>query len=198
MSLFILGILFSLLAASAALLTAGYMLFGLLAGLLCIALWLLVIIAEWRIYVKAGQPGWASLVPFYNDYIAYKIFWGNGWMFLLPLVLSFLSGMEYLGTLCSLASLVLYAATQYKKSVSFGHGIPFTVGLILCPTIFELILGFGSDFYRGVPQDGFSYDQLRGKYGKYVPNADGISFTSPDASRKNDTIVDEKPEDPKI
>ncbi len=195
MSIFILGILVSLLAGSAALLTAGYVLFGLLACLFCIALWLLVLIAEWRIYTKAGQPGWASLVPFYNDYISYKIFWGCGWLFLVPLVLSCLEGIQYIGTIFYLICLVLYGATQYKKSVSFGHGIPFAVGLFLCPTIFEMILAFSDDYYRGVPQDGFSYDQLRGKYGKYAPNPGNVTFTSPNGTRKKDDIVDEKTSD---
>ncbi len=192
MSLFILGILLTLLLGSAALLAAGYVLFGLLAILVCVFLWLLVLVAEWRIYTKAGQPGWASLIPFYNDYISYKIFWGQGWLFLLPLVLGFLQNIAYIGFIASLLSLLLYAATQYKKSVAFGHGIPFAVGLFFLPTIFELILAFGGDYYHGVPQDGFSYDQLQHKYGKYAPNTDNISFTSPDGSRKDEDIVDEK------
>ncbi len=192
MSLFILGILLTLLLGSATLLAAGYVLFGLLAMLVCIFFWLLVLVAEWRIYTKAGQPGWASLVPFYNDYISYKIFWGKGWLFLLPLVLGFLQNIDYIGFIASLLCLVLYAATQYKKSVAFGHGIPFAVGLFFLPTIFELILAFSDDYYHGVPQDGFSYDQLRHKYGKYAPDTDNISFTSPDGSRKDEDIVDEK------
>ncbi|MFB0921739.1 MAG: DUF5684 domain-containing protein [Oscillospiraceae bacterium] len=50
----------------------------------------LVIIATWKVYEKAGEPGWASLVPFYRDYVMFKISWGNGWYFLfkeLPSVL---------------------------------------------------------------------------------------------------------------
>lgn len=43
----------------------------------------LVIIATWKVYEKAGEPGWASLVPFYRDYVLFKISWGNGWYFLL-------------------------------------------------------------------------------------------------------------------
>ena len=48
----------------------------------------LKVVAGWRIFAKAGQPGWASIVPFYNSYIEFKIYWGNGWLFLVPLVLS--------------------------------------------------------------------------------------------------------------
>lgn len=193
MNIFLIGILYTFALGCASIWAAtGYTLIILLAFFLCIALWLLVIIAEWRIYTKAGQPGWASLIPLYNDYISYKIFWGNGWLFLVPLVLSFLDGLSYIGPIFYLLCLVLYAATQYKKSVAFGHGIPFAVGLFLCPTIFEMILAFSDAYYRGVPQDGFSYDQLRRKYGKYAPNTDNISFTSPDGPHKDEDIVDEK------
>ena len=193
MNIFLIGVLYTFLIGCASVMAAaGYTLLILLAFFFCIALWLLVIVAEWRIYTKAGQPGWASLIPLYNDYISYKIFWGNGWLFLLPLVLSFLDGLSYIGPIFSLLCLVLYGATQYKKSVAFGHGIPFAVGLFLCPTIFEMILAFSDAYYRGVPQDGFSYDQLIRKYGKYTPNTDNISFTSPNGPRKDEDIVDEK------
>ncbi len=193
MNIFLIGVLYTFLIGCASVMAAtGYTLLILLAFFFSIALWLLVIVAEWRIYTKAGQPGWASLIPLYNDYISYKIFWGNGWLFLVPLVLRFLDGLSYIGPIFSLLCLVLYGATQYKKSVAFGHGIPFAVGLFLCPTIFEMILAFSDAYYRGVPQDGFSYDQLRRKYGKYAPNTDNISFTSPDGPRKDEDIVDEK------
>ena len=47
---------------------------------------ILSLIATWRVYTKAGQPGWAALIPLYNMYILYKIAWGNGWRFLRLLV----------------------------------------------------------------------------------------------------------------
>ena len=47
--------------------------------LVILAFFVLNIVAGWKIFEKAGQPGWASIVPFYNSYIRYKIFWGNGW-----------------------------------------------------------------------------------------------------------------------
>ena len=49
--------------------------------LIILAFFVLNIVAGWKIFEKAGQPGWASIVPFYNSYIRYKIFWGNGWLF---------------------------------------------------------------------------------------------------------------------
>ncbi len=44
-----------------------------------LALGILVLIANWRIYEKAGQPGWAVLIPFYNFYVLLKIVGKPGW-----------------------------------------------------------------------------------------------------------------------
>ncbi len=166
MSLIVIAIMVMLFGCGAVLMAADYFLAGLIICVLTAAFWLLVLVAEWRIYTKAGQPGWASLIPFYNDYISYKIFWGNGWLFLVIFVLGFLRNIDYIGFIFSLLCLVIHAATQYKKSTAFGHGIPFAVGLFFLPTIFELILAFTDDYYHGVPRDGFSYDELRSRFGR--------------------------------
>ena len=60
--------------------------------LLVVAYFVLKIVANWKIFEKAGQPGWASIVPFYSNYIEFNIYWGNGWLFLIPVLLSLLSG----------------------------------------------------------------------------------------------------------
>lgn len=125
--------------------------------------WLLVV-AYFVIFTKAGQPGWAAIVPFYKQYIEFKIYWGNGWLFLVPIVLAALAFVPLLGQLLILANLVITIVTQYKKTVSFGQGVGFTIGLVLVNPIFNMILGFGQYQYLGVPQDGYSYDQLKNKY----------------------------------
>lgn len=45
--------------------------------LLVIAYFVLKIVANWKIFEKAGQPGWASIVPFYSNYIEFNIYWGG-------------------------------------------------------------------------------------------------------------------------
>lgn len=132
--------------------------------LLVLAFFVVNIIAYWKIFTKAGQPGWAAIVPFYKQYIEFKIYWGNGLLFLVPLVLSLLGFIPLLGTLLVIASIVINVVTQYKKAVSFGQGVGFTIGLVLLAPIFNMILGFGQYQYLGVPQDGYSYDQLKTKY----------------------------------
>ena len=53
---------------------------------LSLAIAVLGIIAMWKIFEKAGEPGWAAIIPFYNLYVLFKITWGNGWKFLLLLI----------------------------------------------------------------------------------------------------------------
>lgn len=57
---------------------------------------ILIIIATWKLYEKAGEPGWASLVPFYRDYVMFKVSWGNGWYFLLSKIPSILYLIFYI------------------------------------------------------------------------------------------------------
>ena len=99
--------------------------------LICI----LLIIAQWKIFEKAGEAGWKSLIPFYNMYILYKIAWGNGWLFLL--------------TIIPIVGIVAGIVVEVKLSKAFGQGGGFAVGLILLPNVFQLILGFGHYDYIG-------------------------------------------------
>ena len=96
------------------------------------------IVGLWKIFEKAGEPGWKALIPFYNAYILFKITWGNGWKFLLLLI--------------PIANIVFAVITEVKLAKAFGKGGGFAVGLILLAPIFYLILGFGPDQYLGVPQ----------------------------------------------
>ena len=54
--------------------------------MIILAVAVILIIARWRVYTKAGEPGWGSLIPFYNEYLLFKIAWGNGWLFLLTFI----------------------------------------------------------------------------------------------------------------
>ena len=132
--------------------------------LLVVAYFVLKIVANWKIFEKAGQPGWASIVPFYSNYIEFNLYWGNGWLFLIPVVLSLLSGIPLLGNLFLVVALIIGAITNYKKAVAFGEGIGFTIGLCLLNPVFNMILAFGHYEYHGIPQDGYSYSQLKTKY----------------------------------
>ncbi|MDO5778060.1 MAG: DUF5684 domain-containing protein [Eubacteriales bacterium] len=103
-----------------------YGLTGLLLGffgtfwILAVVWVILKVVAGWKIFSKADQPGWASIVPFYNSYIEYKIYWGNGWLFLVPLVLSLLGAIPVIGTILVLLGTAIGIITKYKQAVAFG------------------------------------------------------------------------------
>ncbi len=96
----------------------------------------LTIVGYWKIFSKAGEAGWASIIPLYNQYILSKITFGNGWLFLLLLI--------------PFVNFIFMIVMMYKLSKSFGHGIGFTIGLIFLPFIFLLIIAFGKSEYKGV------------------------------------------------
>lgn len=114
---------------------AGYATVYLVVAL---AISILNIIAMWKIYAKAGKPGWACLIPFYSQYCLFDIVWGNGWLFLLSYI--------------PLVNIVVMIILYFKLAKAFGKGTGFGFGLLFLRTIFVLILGFGSAEYIG-PQE---------------------------------------------
>ncbi|MGN0308947.1 MAG: DUF5684 domain-containing protein [Lachnospiraceae bacterium] len=117
-------------------------------------IWILTIIARWRIFEKAGEAGWKSIIPFYSDYIMYKFCWDVKFFWItlgISIASMIFSTMEigFLVMLCYIALIVITVMMYNKLSISFGQGTAFTVGLVLLNTIFLLILGFGSAQYQG-------------------------------------------------
>lgn len=78
-----------------------------------------------------------------------------------------LGGIPLLGTLLVIVGVIINIVTLYKQSVAFGQGIGFTIGLFFLNPIFNMILAFGQYRYFGIPQDGYSYDQMKQKYDVY-------------------------------
>ena len=103
-----------------------------------LAVAVLGIVAMWKIFEKAGEPGWAAIIPFYNLYVLFKITWGNGWKFLFLLI--------------PIANIVFAIITMVKLAKAFGKSGGFAVGLIFLSIIFYCILAFDKSEYLGVPQ----------------------------------------------
>ena len=103
--------------------------------IVAIAIYVLLIVAQWKIFAKAGEAGWKSLIPLYNLYIMVKIVDGNGWKFLLLLI--------------PIVGFIYDIMLSIKMAKAFGKSSGFAVGLIFLPNIFFLILGFGSAEYIG-------------------------------------------------
>jgi hypothetical protein len=96
---------------------------------------ILMIAAMWSVYAKAGQPGWAAIIPIYNLYVLTKIV-GRPWWWLLLMLIPFVN-------------IVIEIIVIHGLSKSFGHGVGFTIGIIFLPFIFLPMLAFGSSEYRG-------------------------------------------------
>ena len=110
--------------------------FGGTGSMISAAMLVLLIVADWRIFEKAGVAGWKSLIPIYNVYCLYKLATGSGlWLlwFLLPGI----------GTVIALVVL------SVRLARAFGKGAFYTLGLLFLPNIFHLMLGWGSAQYRG-------------------------------------------------
>lgn len=105
--------------------------------LLYLALIILTIAGMWKAFEKAGEPGWAAIVPFYNTYVMIKI-GGNAWWWLLLLFVP-------------IVNLFAWFKLSLDVAKSFGEGLGIGVGLWLLSFIFWPLLGFGDYEYEGAP-----------------------------------------------
>lgn len=100
-----------------------------------LAIVVLLIASQWKVFEKAGQPGWACLIPIYNAYILLKIAGKPGWWLLLYLI--------------PIVNIVIAIWTINMISKSFGKDEGFTVGLTLLGIVFWPILAFSDARYIG-------------------------------------------------
>jgi Family of unknown function (DUF5684) len=117
--------------------SSGASLAGLLVGLVIgLVVAVFMIVALWRVFSKAGQPGWAAIIPFYNIYVLCKVAGRPGWwlvLYIIPIVNIVIS---------IIVSLDL--AKAFGKSGAFGFFGLWLFGIIGYP-----ILGFGGATYQG-------------------------------------------------
>jgi hypothetical protein len=100
----------------------------LIFAVIYLAIAILVIAGFWKTFAKAGEPGWAAIIPIFNTYILLKIA-GRPWWWL---VLYFIP----------IVSLVVWIVVAIDIAKAFGKGTGFGVGLALLPFIFFPVLGF--------------------------------------------------------
>lgn len=121
-------------------------------SVVAIAIYILFIVAWWKIFTKAGEKGWKSLIPIYNVYILCRIIDINFWIYVLaiPFGLGLLAGLvPALSIVAALYSLFLVIFIAIKLGDAFGKSTGFKVGLVLLSGIFYLILAFGDSKYVG-------------------------------------------------
>lgn len=100
-----------------------------------VAVILLMLISLWKIFTKAGKPGWAILIPIYNIIVLLEIVGKPWWWLLLMLV--------------PIVNIVFVVWMYNMLSLSFGKDTGFTIGILLLPMIFLPILGLGDATYKG-------------------------------------------------
>lgn len=100
-----------------------------------IVIGVIAIVAMWKLFEKAGKPGWHSLIPFLNTWDLFDIVYGAGWKMFLTLI----PVVGWIVPLC----LYFRMAKAYGKDAGFG------IGLVLLSPIFMLILAFGNSTYYG-------------------------------------------------
>ena len=98
-----------------------------------VLLGLLNLIAMWKFFNKAGEPGWAILIPIYNLIVMLRIAGKPAWWFLLFMI--------------PLVQIVVAIDVDVRTARRFGKGVGFGLGLLFLPVIFYPILAFGSATY---------------------------------------------------
>lgn len=106
-----------------------------LFAILGVAVLAMMIASMWRVFQKAGQPGWAVLVPIYNIVVLLKITGKPTWWLALFFV--------------PLANFVVMILIVVALAKSFGKSTGFGIGMLFFGFVFYPILGFGSAEYTG-------------------------------------------------
>jgi hypothetical protein len=103
-------------------------------GIFYLAFVVIIIVALWKIFEKAGKPGWAAIIPIYNLFVLLEIVGKPAWwliLFLIPFV-----------------NIIIAIIVYHNLSLSFGKGVGTTI-LMFVFGIGLLILGFGDAKYLG-------------------------------------------------
>jgi hypothetical protein len=106
--------------------------------LIMIPVTVIVIVGMWKVFTKAGKPGWASIVPIYNMIVLLEIAGKPLWWFVLLLIPG--------------VNIVIIILVMIDLAKNFGKGAGFGLGLAFLGFIFFPILGFGDARYMGYQQ----------------------------------------------
>lgn len=144
--------------------------------LIAIVLIVLLVIARWKMFTKAGEAGWKSLIPIYSGYITYKLCWDtkNFIIFIILSVISSICGYIAFGAastsvtsaqaaagleahpipsiLCTIAGIAIIVwefRFAIKTAKAYGKGTGMGVLNFFFPSFVCLILGFGKSEYVG-------------------------------------------------
>ena len=109
-------------------------------GIIALAVCVFLLVCEWKLFKKAGKPGWAAIIPIYNLYVLFDIIYGKGIKFLLLLV--------------PILNVIISVAVSIRTAQVYGKGTGLGVLNLFFPFIVIPILAFGDAEYKG-PVDSF-------------------------------------------
>lgn len=97
--------------------------------------WVVIyLISFWIIFKRAGEKGWAFLVPFYNIIIMLKITKKPEWWFFLFLI--------------PFVNIVFACMVNFELAKKFNKYDDFALGTAILPIIFYPFIAFGKDEYQ--------------------------------------------------
>jgi len=96
---------------------------------------ILILASLWKVFTKAGKPGWGCIVPIYNVILLLEIAGKPLWWVILLFI--------------PLVSIVVAILVSIEVGKAFGKSTAFGLGLALLPFVFYPVLGFGSAQYQG-------------------------------------------------
>ena len=163
-------------------LTGALAAMGLFFWILSMALSILMIVSLWKIFKKAGKPGWASIIPIYNIYIMCEIAEKEWWYVLLSCV-----------PFANIYAMIVLYNGMAKR---FGKSGGFVAGMILLPVIFFPILAFGKDAaivnnQPNTSNENNMADNTLGANAAAVPNMNGQTMTSNEMVTPNNPVMSE-------
>lgn len=113
----------------------------------------------WKVFTKAGKPGWAAIVPFYNWYTWIQVVGRPMSWFWILLGLTVLSWIPLLGIFASIALLIFVIILSLDLAKSFRKDVAMGVLIALLPMIGLPILGFGKSKYHGAAVQASTIDE---------------------------------------
>lgn len=138
---------------------------------------LISLIAMWKIFTKAGKPGWAVIVPIYNIVVLFEIIELEWWHVLIALFVPF-------------AVFIYIIIIDIKLAKVFGKGTGFILLLIFIPVVGQLMLAFGNATYNG--QVGYSMNSgmsINGQNNMNMNNMNNTMNNTNNTMNNNNTNV---------
>jgi len=112
---------------------------GIIVGLIWVAIIVLMIVSAWKVFTKAGQPGWAAIIPIYNIVVLLKIVGKPLWWIV--------------GLIIPIVNFVVLVLVMLALAKAFGKGVGFAIGLMLLGFVFMPILAFSDAKYTAPAAD---------------------------------------------